>query len=160
MPGSAIHPHLPCVTPSAIHLVIPSGVTRRRNRAVTQSRDPLFSGGELLAPHNDPVITEDLYIPPLRPQPRGRTLPCPRMSNKQVPYPIRRNHAARVQFNPALLREPVHDQQFVEWIIERSNHGFWRTHKDFAAHPKVCPAKVAIHQQTLIRILTQRSRLE
>src|SRR5579863_1364021 len=162
MPRRPVHPHLSLVIPNRaespvrnllFRLVILSGVNGRRSRAVTQSKDPYPAntvGGSngsfdrcivaplrippvFISPHNNPVITQNLNILALRPQPCRRTLPRPRVPDKQTPRPVSPNDPATMQLNRLLLREPVHDQQFIKGIRE-GIHCMWKGREMLCAH--------------------------
>jgi hypothetical protein len=113
-------------------LVILSEVIGPRSGAITQSKDPypisnpdgatrhFHPGTILIPPHDNPVITQNFNILALSPEPRSRALPRPRMPDEKISDTIRADDAGPVQFNRFLLREAVHDEEFVERIAERS----------------------------------------
>jgi len=150
--------------------VIPSEGAGRRSRPVPQSRDLGVAGiigalardshvARLISPHNNPVITQNLHILPRRPQPRSRTLPRSRMPHKQIPAPIRPDDPATMQLNRFLLRKPVHNQQLIQRILQGSHRKISRR-KALFTHLQRRPAEPTIHQQPLIRLISQNWRAE
>ena len=184
MPRRPIHPHLEFVFPSdrkstwvcascSRSSVILSGVIGPRSGASRSRRTPIPSpapaapqgvstSDRLISPHNNPIITQNLNLLPRRPQPRSRTLPRPRMPHKQIPHPIPPNNPAPMQLNPLLLRKPMHNQQFIQGILQ----GIWPV----GDMPQNIPrssvgafAKTAIDKQSFVRPASatdRRSRTE
>jgi hypothetical protein len=83
------------------------------------SESSFYSGPAVIPPNYNAVVAQDLDVFTLGPEPRRRTLPRPGMPDKQIPSPIGPDDAAAVQFDRSLLREAMHDQEFVEGIRER-----------------------------------------
>src|SRR5580698_8697754 len=72
--------------------------------------------------YDDPVVAEDLYLVERSPQARRRTLPCSGVAYEQVARTTGADDADAVQFDGALLREAVHDQEFVEGVAQGLGH--------------------------------------
>src|SRR6516164_1728948 len=133
MPGRAVHPHLAffLLKSSTLPLVILSGEIGPRSGTISESKDLVsacvtrrlkraFRNGRRLIPaHNNPVIAQDLDIFDRSPKTSSRTLPCPRMAYEKIRFSIPANNSSAVQFDRLLLGKPVHDQEFVEGILER-----------------------------------------
>src|SRR5208282_5029072 len=144
MPRRSIHPH------PASRVVIPSEARNLLFFSVTSST----AAHSVIPPHNNPVVAQNLNLFERSPQPGSSALPRSRMPHKQVSHPTRPNNPAPMQLNRLLLSKPVHDQQLVEWITQRSRIVV-RARKTFSAHLKSCLPELAIHQQPLVRLLSQ-----
>src|SRR5215468_10133727 len=73
----------------------------------------------LVPSHDNSVITQYFDILNRSPQTSTCTLPCPGMPDEQIRIPICADNPSTVQFDRLLLREAVHNQEFVEGILER-----------------------------------------
>src|SRR5262249_16356861 len=77
-----------------------------------------FSVRGFIAPQNAPIVAQNLHILARSPQPRSRALPRSRMPNKEIANPVRPHDPAAMDFNGFLLREAMHDEEFVEGILK------------------------------------------
>jgi hypothetical protein len=77
------------------------------------------------------------------------------MPDKQVARPIRPHDATTMQLNRPLLREPVHDQQFVKWIFQGLNWP-WKTSEALFIHLYRGAAETFIDQKSLVRLVPEK----
>jgi hypothetical protein len=81
------------------------------------------------------------------------------MPKKKIGLTIRPHNPRAMQFNRPLLREPVHDQQFIEWILQRIRDT--RTIlKRASAHLKRRLAKPSVYTEPFVGLASQRRRIE
>src|SRR2546428_14024173 len=80
------------------------------------------------------------------------------MPDEQVTGSIRAHDSATVQLNPLLLREPMHDQELIQRILQRLRY-IGKSSKRLLAHVKPCLAEAPTHMQSLIRPLTKNRRI-
>jgi len=73
-----------------------------------------FAGGTFT--DNDAVVTEDVNFVQRSPEAGGGALPCSRVADEQVGRAVWAGDADTVELDSALLREAVHDQEFVERV--------------------------------------------
>src|SRR5437660_12666406 len=81
------------------------------------------------------------------------------MPDEQVTGSIRAHDSATVQLNRLLLREPMHDQELIQRILQRLRY-IGKSSKRLLAHVKRCLAEALIHMQSLIRPLTKNRGIE
>src|SRR5215469_5892029 len=81
------------------------------------------------------------------------------MSDKKIPTPVPAHDPAAMQFNRFLLREAMHDQEFVQRIFERRSCT-WKAREGLLIHLKECALETAVNHQSLIRACTEGGRTE
>jgi hypothetical protein len=123
------------------------------------SESSFYSGPAVIPPNYNAVVAQDLDVFTLGPEPRRRTLPRPGMPDKQIPSPIGPDDAAAVQFDRSLLREAMHDQEFVEGILKGKYRVAHACEIRFV-HLDGCPAELAIHDQSFVRMRSQHRSAE
>src|ERR1700731_4841700 len=69
---------------------------------------------------NDAIVAQDSYVVVRGPQTRCRALARPGVADKQVAGAVGAYDADSVQLNRFLLREPVHNQQLIQRILQWS----------------------------------------
>jgi hypothetical protein len=155
MPRRAIHAH-----PSSIvifRFVILSEAMVPRSGAIAQSKDlyrSIFVRPRrhclFVQPHNNPVITQNLNRFALRPKPRSRTLPRPRVPHKQIAHAVSPDNAGAVQLDGSLLREAMHDEEFIEGIRQRRQQ---ESHflSNFATQLQPSLREASINEKSLVR---------
>jgi hypothetical protein len=125
------------------------------NRRAAAVRNLLF----VIPPHNNPIVAQDFNVFALSPQSRCRALSRPRMSYKQIPRPIRPHDPAPMQLNRFLLREAVHDEEFVEGIA-KWRHPPLKIRETLFIHLEGSVAKCMIYQQSFERAFAKWRKVE
>src|SRR6266498_3848058 len=81
------------------------------------------------------------------------------MSNEEIPYTVAIDDATAVQFDCVLLRQPMHDEQLIEWIFQGGDRDL-RIRKRFGIHQQRRSPELLVHDQTLVRAFASYGRLE
>ena len=68
---------------------------------------------------NDAIVTQDVYVAQRGPKLRGCALASARMSNEELSAAAAVYQTATVKLDASASSQPMCDQQFVNWVLER-----------------------------------------
>lgn len=125
------------------------GAVGRREAALTVPGRAVYENLASVLANDDAVVAENFYVVLRSPQASRCALARAGVPHEQVAGTIRANDAHAMELDAALLGETVHDQQFVEGVLEGISCGSIRT-KTVFTHLQCCPAEAAIRQKSLV----------